>query len=195
MRSRVLYPRRGQPALNPPPRSAGFSVVEGLIAAGLLLMIAVGVLPMFGQAIKNNFRGERTTEATNFTRSSVERFMRLPFGGVDLTLPGGSTEAVDIQYWGSTGGPYAWSSSTAGEITWTRTTRLRQYTLLKLSDYDPLEVLEFPGPETTGAPMSNDPEHVFLKQLEVQIASGKPSAPSSLLIGSASVSSQLTKVF
>ena len=41
---------------------AGFSLVEGLIAAALLLVIAVSILPLFTRALKSNLSGGRASQ-------------------------------------------------------------------------------------------------------------------------------------
>ena len=60
-----------------PGPEAGFSLIEALIATGILLMIAIGIIPLFASSILNNTRGADSTTATNFSRSQLESLERL----------------------------------------------------------------------------------------------------------------------
>jgi len=53
------------------PRAAGFSFIEALIATGIMLIIAVGIIPLFASSVLNNTRGADSTTATNFGRSEI----------------------------------------------------------------------------------------------------------------------------
>jgi hypothetical protein len=66
---------------------AGFSIIEGLIAAALLLIVTVGVLPLFDRAMKNNIRGNDSTRQANGVTDEIERLAALPFNGGDMSLP------------------------------------------------------------------------------------------------------------
>ena len=51
---------------------AGFSLLEVLIAAVLMLVIAVGVLPLFTRAMTASLSGNDSSQASNFGRSRLE---------------------------------------------------------------------------------------------------------------------------
>ena len=54
--------RAGQPVYSAGrTRERGFSVVEALVAAAIILVIASGVLPMFTRAMVNNVAGNEST--------------------------------------------------------------------------------------------------------------------------------------
>ncbi len=49
----------------------GFSLVEVLIAAAIFLVVALGIVPLFAQAIVNNRSGADYTTATNLAKSEL----------------------------------------------------------------------------------------------------------------------------
>jgi Tfp pilus assembly protein PilV len=70
---------------------AGFTVVEGLIAALLLAVILVGILPLIDRAKQNNLQGNDATYESNAIVDRLETLYSLPFFHVDLTLADGAT--------------------------------------------------------------------------------------------------------
>ncbi len=60
----------------PPPQEmsseAGFSLIEGLVAAALLLVIAVSVLPLFTRALESNISGGRSSQLATFVNADLE---------------------------------------------------------------------------------------------------------------------------
>lgn len=175
-----------------PAGTAGFSVVEGLIAAGMLLLIAVGILPLFTQAIRNNYKGERTGTASNMARSTLERYLSDDFGSPQLTLPDGAEELVTQDYWtnatGSDATPeYAWRAVPA-QVSWSRTTRVQQFQRSIALASSPIgAVVVVPGPVSTGDPLPGGVSEAFLtsKLVEVEIESfndpANPALSNSLL--------------
>lgn len=53
-------------------RATGFSLLEVLIAAALLLAVGVGVLPLFTRALTNNLEGNEATQLSNGAIDSLE---------------------------------------------------------------------------------------------------------------------------
>jgi hypothetical protein len=146
-------------------RNAGFSVVEVLIAAGIFLIIAVGLLPLFVQSIRNNLSGREATDVSNMGKSRVEELFQLPFDSPRLALPAASTEMFVSDYYvllgdssGPLGGLGVWTSAAPtglGQVgPWVRTTRIRQYSLRDLTE-----------------PLRGDaePGDVHLKEIQVEI--------------------------
>ena len=116
---------------------AGFSVIEGLIAAALLLVITVGVLPLFSRSMLNNVRGNDATRQSNGAVDELERSASLPFLSGGMTVPDGESESVeetaiavvhlpnDEQVVSSTWAPYA--SLATADVVMRRTRTLQQY--------------------------------------------------------------------
>ncbi len=142
----------------------GFSLVEVLIAAGLLLIVTVGILPMFTTSITNNIQGKQSTETTNLARSELERLIQLPFAAPELTLATGATELLRTEKWSQTSKQwYAVGSFPAGEIDqYDREVRVRQFLVTALDDgiLDPATEL-LPGAATGGAEV---------KEIQVQVS-------------------------
>ena len=69
------------------PAAAGFSLIEALIAAAILLIIALGLIPLFSRAITDNVNGNDATQATNGSRTQLEDMLGLPFANTRLTVP------------------------------------------------------------------------------------------------------------
>ena len=55
--------------------AAGFSIIEALIAAAILLIIALGLLPLFSRSINDNVSGNDATQATNGSRTQIEELL------------------------------------------------------------------------------------------------------------------------
>ena len=151
------------PAPSSAPRDdAGFSLVEVLIAAALLLIVSVGILPMFTRSITNNLQGKQATEATNLARSELERMIQLPSDDPALTLLTGSSLVRNEKWSKDSLQWYDVSSFPTGEIdTFERTVTVRQFSMSALADgvLDATEHLD----------ASADIQLVHLKEIEVQV--------------------------
>ena len=80
-----------------PQAEAGFSLIEALIAALLLLFIVIGVLPLFSRAMMNNIQGNDSSNISNSAVGGFEELLALPFDNQALTLPGGAAENTTTQ--------------------------------------------------------------------------------------------------
>ncbi|MEM1245436.1 MAG: prepilin-type N-terminal cleavage/methylation domain-containing protein [Acidobacteriota bacterium] len=153
-------PRSESPLFDREP--SGFSLIEVLIAAALLLIVSVGILPMFTRSITNNLQGKQATEATNLARSELERMIQLPANDPALTLIAGN-ELVRNEKWSKDSKRwYDVSSFPSTEIdTFERTVTVRQFSMNALADgvLDASELLD----------ASADPQAVHLKEIEVQV--------------------------
>lgn len=76
---------------------AGFSLIEGLIAAALLLIVTVGVLPLFSRSMLNNIKGNDSTRESNAVVDEFERSTSLPFNSGAMDIPGTATEIVETR--------------------------------------------------------------------------------------------------
>lgn len=120
----------------------GISLIEALIAVGLLFIIAAGILPLFTRAMTNNALGNDATRMATFARETAEETMFAPFWAPDLTLPGANTEDIRLEDWypdqldggaelpTTQGRWFPQATPPAGRLfpaLWTRTTRLQQF--------------------------------------------------------------------
>lgn len=144
--------------------SRGFSVVEVMIASAIFLLIAIGVLPLFTQSIKNNLSGREATEVSNHGRSKVEELLQMPFASPEMTVPTTGSVGETKEYWSDA--EKKWKpgdNPTASEkALWLRTIRIRQYAISDLKDNN---VLDSPlsGTAATG--------QIHLKEIEVEVES------------------------
>jgi len=115
------------------PTERGFTVIEGLIATAILLVVAIGIIPLFASSILNNTRGSDSTQASNFSKTSVETFASLPVNLAPLTLGTGQTELDAPQWWKPGNGQLndpsqGWQSGTTTSVKyWTRNSAVQQY--------------------------------------------------------------------
>ena len=97
------------PAAAPPrsltaPRShkhSGMSLVEVLVAALIMVVVALGILPLFTRSIRQNREGANFTDLTNVARSALEEYLQMDFRAPKLTVPAGTDELVVQHYWDS----------------------------------------------------------------------------------------------
>ena len=158
---------------------AGFSLVEALIAAAILLIIALGLLPVFSRAINDNVSGNDATQATNGSRTELEEMLQLPFGNTRLVVASGQTQTQAKDYYtrakaDAATGTYkigdateGWTTDATaagrGPILWNRTTTVQQYGITDLND----------GKLDTPLDGSTQANFVHLKQVQVQIDNPK----------------------
>ena len=81
-------PTRGTAVARVMPSEAGFSLVEGLVAAGLLLVVAVSVLPLFIRALESNTRGGRASQVSTFVSAQIEEINQASIDRPEWQLSG-----------------------------------------------------------------------------------------------------------
>ncbi len=106
---------------------AGFSLVEVLIAALILLVISLGMVPLFTRAITSNVEGFQSTEVANFARSRAEEFLQYPFNSPPLTLDVGKDVREVIDYYSEKLDKWVDTVDTGDVALYTRTTQVRQF--------------------------------------------------------------------
>lgn len=149
--------------------SSGFSIIEALIAAAILLLVAIGVLPLFVRAMTSNVTGSESTRVSNYGKSQVEELFQLPFGGASITLGStdGSAKVLPAQYWEDPNiaidGDERWVTTlTAGrQVMWQRGATIRQYAVAALDD----GVLQ----TSEALPFNAQAEFVHFKEIEVAV--------------------------
>jgi type II secretory pathway pseudopilin PulG len=143
-------------------RANGFSIIEALIAAAILLLVAIGVLPLFVRAMTNNVSGSESTRVSNFSKTGTETLAQLHFGSAGMT-----PAAATFQYWEDPNpaidGDEAWVvTPTSGlEVTWRRSVAIRQYATSAFDD-GLLEASE-------ALPVGTPTEFIHFKEIEVRV--------------------------
>lgn len=170
-----MRPLRHRPAVRR--GEAGFSIIEALIAAAILLIIALGLLPVFSRAINDNVTGNDATQATNGSRTELEELLQMPFNNQRVVVAGGQTKAETKDFYtrakadASTGAyqigdaTEGWTADATGRgpVLWNRTTTVQQYGITDLND----------GKLDTPLDGSTQANFVHLKQIQVQIDNPK----------------------
>jgi prepilin-type N-terminal cleavage/methylation domain-containing protein len=157
--------------LPPRPRGRqGFSLIEVLIASAIFLIVALGIVPFFTQAIVNNRAGADFTQSTNYAKSEIERLYSLPFSSPDLQVTTG-TSAVTVQYYSQATHTWVPTVTSPDVALWTRTVTIRNFGRGGMIDVDHDGKLD--GPLDAGAPVAN----VHAKQIEVRVQSGRAGGP------------------
>jgi hypothetical protein len=172
-------------------REAGFSMIEVLIAAALLLFIALGLVPLFARSIVNNATGSDYSQATNGNRSRVEETLQIPFNSQILNLPTGETEVETYDFWAKgnsekVGDSYEgwWPSadetppSDKGQVLWQRRVVTHQYNMNSFAKDDLVltEDEQEPGvPEREPGVPEYSP-FIHLKEIEVILESERSDA-------------------
>jgi len=111
----------------PMTRDAGFSLIEVLVAAVILLVIALGMVPLFTQAITSNVEGFENTEVSNYARSRAEELLQLPFNSAPLTVPIGDDMRELKDYYSRNTESWVASIDSGDVALFTRTTQIRQF--------------------------------------------------------------------
>lgn len=112
---------------------AGFSMIEALIATAILLILAIGMIPLFAQAILNNSLGSEYTQATAHGLTGLEKPNKLPLTNIDLAGTRVQYVAKGVQS-GSAVADMDWTYTPGSVTTWTRTTQERYYSVTALDD-------------------------------------------------------------
>jgi Tfp pilus assembly protein PilV len=128
--------------------NAGFSMIEAMIAAGILLIIAIGMIPLFTRSMLNNAMGNDYTQATANGVTELEESANKPFQSVDLLPATGAATMQRVDYvarglqTGSAVSDLDWQytkkdptdSTKTINVMWTRTLRVRTFKVTALDD-------------------------------------------------------------
>jgi len=176
VRARTLRARR---------RSGGFTLIETLVAAAILLVLAVGLLPLFIRSIANNALGGELSQKSNHVKTMVEELVQLPFGSPQLAVVAGSDRTTTDYYTlGTLGAPvgsdptHGWAPAgfaaatdgSRGSVTWERRTRVRNF---RIADFEAASAID----PTTGAlsgytppvPLDSGVNATEIQLIEIQV--------------------------
>ncbi len=149
-------------------RSQGFSLLEVLLASVMLLIIALGIVPLFVRSVGLNSEGRLASVSTALASDEIERLMGVPFNGPEMSILPGSTERLVDQYQAEPRGEWvdagAWGG---GGFSFHRIVRVRQFSFGALNGtadavLDAAEALDG----------STLPGLVQMKEIVVQVQSG-----------------------
>ncbi|MBZ0111672.1 MAG: hypothetical protein K8J08_04355 [Thermoanaerobaculia bacterium] len=77
----------------------GLSLLETLISMVLLSFIAIGLLPLMTNSIRQNSQAGAYTTSSNWSRTTLEEFSQLPFDNARLVVPIGNTQSSVTEFW------------------------------------------------------------------------------------------------
>jgi Tfp pilus assembly protein PilV len=150
----------------------GFSVVEALIATGILLIIAVGMIPLFTRSIANNAMGNDYTQASAHGKTDLERWEKMPFSSNDLAITSGKVrqQVKFVEKGIQQGTPvsdrdWRWTPVNNDRVLWTRTTQVRQFNISAFDD----GLLT----DAEALPAGTDDAFVQIKEVTTLLDSGK----------------------
>ena len=169
--------------------AAGFTLVEVLVATGVMSIVMVGILGLFIHGVDNNQQGRELTAVTNHARSHLETLLALPFDAPGLTVPDGENALEVRELWSETA--EAWideATFPGGEVpTFGRVTRVRQFNTSALSAVD----LELTANEVV--PGGMPARFVQLKEIEVRVNSGAITYQSALGKGAKAINLRILR--
>ena len=171
-------------------RQGGFSLVEVLVGFLVLLLVLVGLLPMFTRAVIHNVQGRESTYVTNLGGAQLEHHMQLAFNNWDLEIDAGSVRPT-TQFWGNGYqnklGDEGWRDNppTTELALWQKTTEVRQFSINGVNDNDldgvldeivGLEDIDHDGYFDNSLPAGTSPNAIHLKEVRVIMVSTRNSS-------------------
>lgn len=132
---------------------AGFTIIEGMIAALILAIVLIGILPLVDRSMQNNVQGNDATNESNATTDGIEQLLSLPFNSPRLTLTTGAASLVATDYMArdtAHGDATYWSTVDPGAGN--RIYR-RQVTVEQFSGPDLTSDSKFDSPRPGGSPV------------------------------------------
>lgn len=153
--------------------SGGFSLVEVLVASFFLLVVLLGVLPVFTRSMVTNQMAYDNTRAAAFARSEIENYMQAPFndpGGTPvMDLPVGQSELETDEYFDPVTHTWVTGPPPPGtSYLWSRNIKVRQFHISAIDNGELEDTEALAG----GAHADN----VHLKQVLIEIQRGNESS-------------------
>lgn len=148
---------------------AGFSLLETLIAAALLLMVLIGILPLFERSRLNIVQGGEANRSANAVVDVSERMLSLPFNNFSKNLAAGSGfSRVDTDFWLLDGDVWDVAVPTGDTAQLTRQLTIEQFNSNALEDD---KLVGFEGPTNEALEDDALPGTVHLKRFHVRMTS------------------------
>lgn len=152
------------------PRAGGYSLVELLIAATLMIFIALGILPLFTRSVVSVRRGANATEVGNINRTAVEEYFQLAFNSPELTIDAGTEKITEQKFLAHSRQwvPQSNPELPADPAIWYRTTTVRQYGWNAVSELPTDDTVLTVDP-SLALPAGSSGADIILKEIIVDI--------------------------
>lgn len=141
---------------------AGFSLIETLIAAAVLLLILIGILPLFERSRMNLMQGNDATKTSNAVVDLSERLQAENFNSFTTNIPAGATESVLTDNWLLNGDQWSTTVPAGDQAQFIRTVTIQQFSVADATD-DDTDAFE------TALDGSAPPTSVHVKRFQVDI--------------------------
>lgn len=166
-------------------RQGGFSLIEVLVGFLVLLLVLIGLLPMFTRAVIQNIQGRESTIVTNHGGTELENIFQLGFNNWDLEVTAGTLRS-STQFWGNGfqdhigDGEWLDVYPVTELPLWQRTTEIRQFSINGVNDTDldgvldeivGLEDDDWDGYFDNALPTGTSPNAIHLKEVRVRMTS------------------------
>lgn len=165
-------------------------MLEVLIATGVMLVIALSILPLLLRSLANNNQGAEATQAAIFVAGELDTRLQMPFDRGEMRLVDGLTERVEVETqtrqldvsvpelidappsrrWG------AGEPDDPNTMQWRRTTQVRQFSLVDLQPDAGTGITSLDSP----LPGGTNAQFVHLKEIEVRVETGRQSGVSGI---------------
>jgi type II secretory pathway pseudopilin PulG len=164
-------------------RQGGFSLLEALLAAALILVITLGIMPLFTSSIVQNIAGKESTLSSNYSRSTSEEMISLPLDREVLRPPVSQiSQEVCQDYEEGVGWEYViCGAPLVGEPKWTRDLSVQQYSIRDIYDADTANGVPTLTNPIPGYGLSDQQLDSFVHLREVMVVTEGQRAPNSPL--------------
>lgn len=176
--------------------AAGFTFIETLIAGAILVIIAIGILPIFIRSMANNATGGELTQKVNSAESRLEEYYPLNVDNPNINWSTGTVRTTTNFYtrgvnpnanlgaatdrgWvteGTLAQPVPAMPTGRGAVQWTRETRIQTYNIQEFEDSALNDFGELP-PSFPPTPMlgsaSIDMRHFELIEVDLSNATAR----------------------
>lgn len=153
------------------PGEAGFSLIETLIAAAILLIMLIGVLPLFERSRLNIVQGGEANLSANAVVDLSEQMLSLPFEHFSKIIEADSSR-VETDFWLLDGNTWATEVPSGDHAQLTRQVTVEQFNSTAIED-DRLVGFEGPanGEVSEALPAGAPRDNIKLRRYHVRMTS------------------------
>jgi hypothetical protein len=144
------------------PGESGFSLLETLIAAAVLLLILIGLLPLFDRSRMNLMQGNDASKVSNAVADMSETLMSYNFNSLSTNVPPAAMSLVATDSWLLNGDRWSATIPAGDQAQFTRDVTIEQFGVADALD-DDTDLFE--------TPLSGDtaPGSVHMKRFRVDV--------------------------